>query len=200
MAGAVAEPPARPRTGHEALAAWLEHLANERRASPRTVEAYQACVLAYLAFLTQHRGGAPSVADLGEISAADIRAYLASRRTGDRPLSPRSLSQALSAIRAFHRFLDRRLGTPNAALSLVRGPRVKPGVPRPVSEDQAMGMIEEAAEDLAVVETSQRRRNGNQLPSWDVWSRPERFRTWNKSTYTLYPSRSTKLSTGFYQS
>jgi len=60
--------------------------------------------------------------------------------------------------------------------------------------------IEEAAEDLAVVETSQRRRNGNQLPSWDVWSRPERFRTWNKSTYTLYPSRSTKLSTGFYQS
>ena len=150
MAGpvAAAQTPARPRTGHEALAAWLEHLANERRASPRTVEAYQACVLAYLAFLTRHRGGAPSVADLGEVSAADLRAYLASRRTGERPLSPRSLSQALSAIRTFHGFLDRRLATPNAALTLVRGPRVKPGVPRPVSEDQAMGMIEEAAEDL----------------------------------------------------
>jgi integrase/recombinase XerC len=37
---------------------------------------------------------------------------------------------------------------PNAALSLVRGPKVKPGVPRPVSEDQAFGLIEEAASNL----------------------------------------------------
>ncbi|HEX7758167.1 MAG TPA: tyrosine recombinase XerC [Caulobacteraceae bacterium] len=136
-----------PGTGAEALAAWLEHLTHERRASPRTVEAYQACVLSYLGFLTRHHGESPSVADLGAVSAADLRAYLASRRTGERPLSPRSLSQALSAIRTFHRFLDRRLGTPNPALALVRGPRVKPGAPRPVSEDQAQGLLTEAGED-----------------------------------------------------
>ena len=69
----------------------------------------------------------------------------ASRRAGGHPLAPRSLSQALSAIRAFHRFIDRRLAIPNAALGLVRGPRVKPGAPRPVSEDQARGLIAEAA-------------------------------------------------------
>ena len=145
MAGDLTAEP--PRTAHQALATWLEHLANERRASPRTVEAYQACVLAYLGFLTRHRGGSPTVADMGTVSAADLRAYLASRRTADRPLSPRSLSQALSAIRTYHRFLDRRLGTPNAALALVRGPRVKPGAPRPVSEDQALGLLTEAGED-----------------------------------------------------
>ena len=66
-----------------------------------------------------------------------MRAWLAHLRAGDRPLSPRSLSQALSAIRTFHRFLDRRLDAPNAAIALVRGPRVKPGAPRPVTEDQA---------------------------------------------------------------
>ena len=136
-----------PKTAQQALAVWLEHLANERRASPRTVEAYQACVLAYLGFLTRHRGESPTVADMGTVSAADLRAYLASRRTAERPLSPRSLSQALSAIRTYHRFLDRRLGTPNAALALVRGPRVKPGAPRPVSEDQALGLLTEAGED-----------------------------------------------------
>ena len=145
MAGDLTAEP--PRTAHQALATWLEHLANERRASPRTVEAYQACVLAYLGFLTRHRGESPTVADMGAVSAADLRAYLASRRTADRPLSPRSLSQALSAIRTYHRFLDRRLGTPNAALALVRGPRVKPGAPRPVSEDQALGLLTEAGED-----------------------------------------------------
>ncbi len=145
MAGDLTAEP--PKTAHQALVVWLEHLANERRASPRTVEAYQACVLAYLGFLTRHRGESPTVADMGAVSAAELRAYLASRRTADRPLSPRSLSQALSAIRTFHRFLDRRLGTPNAALALVRGPRVKPGAPRPVSEDQALGLLTEAGED-----------------------------------------------------
>jgi integrase/recombinase XerC len=134
-------------TPADALAAWLDHLANERRASPRTIEAYGDCVRRYLHFLQEHRGGALSLADLAGISAADLRAYLASRRQGDRPLSPRSLSQALSAIRGFHRFLDRRLGLPNAGLELVRGPRVKPSLPRPVSEDQAKGLIGEAEAD-----------------------------------------------------
>jgi integrase/recombinase XerC len=131
-------------TAFEALQAWLDHLARERRASPRTVEAYRGCVAAYLAFLQVHRGGAMTLADLGGVSAADLRAYLARRRSGDHPLAARSLSQALSAIRSFHRFLDHRLETPNGAVPLVRGPRVKPGAPRPVSEGQARGLIDEA--------------------------------------------------------
>jgi integrase/recombinase XerC len=134
-------------SAREALAAWLEHLANERRASPRTVRAYGDGVAAYLNFLERHRGETLTLAAMGEVAAADIRAYLAHRRSGDHPLSPRSVSQALSAIRTFHRFLDRRLDTPNAAIALVRGPRLPAGVPRPVSEDQARGLIEEASFD-----------------------------------------------------
>jgi integrase/recombinase XerC len=128
----------------EALAAFLEHLAQERRASPRTVEAYRAAGLAYLGFLEQHLGGAPTLAAMGDLSAGDIRAFLAHRRQA---LSARSLSQTLSALRTFHRFLDRRLGAPCAALALVRGPKVVPGAPRPVCEDQAMGLLTEAGAD-----------------------------------------------------
>lgn len=130
-----------------ALADWLAYLAQERRASPRTVEAYCDCVGRYLGFLQQHRGEAVSREAMGGVTPSELRAYLAFRRSGDRPLSPRSLSQSLSAIRSFHRWLDRRCGIPNDALALVRGPRVKPGAPRPVSEDQAAGLILEAAED-----------------------------------------------------
>lgn len=146
MAGALAAT-ARPGSAREALAAWLDHLANERRASPRTVEAYGACVMAYVGFLERHRAETLSLAAMGAITAGEIRAYLAHRRQGDHPLSPRSLSQAISAIRAFHRFLDRRLDTPNAAIVLVRGPKVRPGAPRPVTEDQARGLIEDVASD-----------------------------------------------------
>nr|WP_232793145.1 tyrosine recombinase XerC [Caulobacter hibisci] len=129
------------------MAAWLTHLADERRASPRTVRAYGDNVLAYLNFIERHNGGSLSLADLGAVSAADLRAYLAFRRSGDHPLSPRSVSQSLSSIRAFHRFLDARLSTPNAAIGLVRGPRIKVGAPRPVTEDQARGLLAEIAVD-----------------------------------------------------
>jgi integrase/recombinase XerC len=111
------------------------------------VRAYGDGVGAYLGFLERHKGEALSVSALGEITAGDIRAYLAFRRAGEHPLSPRSVSQALSAIRAFHRFVDRRLGVGNSAVALVRGPRLQPGVPRPVSEDQARGLIQDAASD-----------------------------------------------------
>jgi integrase/recombinase XerC len=131
----------------EARALWLEHLAHERRASPRTLEAYGFAAARYIAFLEQHRGEALSVEGCKSIAAGEVRAWLAHLRSGERPLSPRSLSQALSAIRTFHRFLDRRLDAPNAAIALVRGPRVKTGAPRPVTEDQAMGLIAEPALD-----------------------------------------------------
>jgi integrase/recombinase XerC len=130
-----------------ALVLWLQHLANERRASPRTLEAYGFAGRRYIAFLGQHRGEEIGLAAMGGVTAGEIRAWLAHLRQGDHPLSPRSLSQALSAIRTFHGFLDRRLDTPNAALALVRGPKIKPGAPRPISEDQAFGLIAEPALD-----------------------------------------------------
>ena len=134
-------------TASAARAAWLEHLAQERRASPRTLEAYGFAAQRYIAFLEMHRGGALTVAGMATVSAGELRAWLAHLRSGERPLSPRSLSQALSAVRTFHRFLDHRLEAPNPAIALVRGPRIRPGAPRPVTEDQAMGMIAEPALD-----------------------------------------------------
>lgn len=133
-------------TADAALGAWLAHLANERRASPRTVRAYADGARAYLGFLTGHLGAEPDIAALGRVTPADVRAYLAHRRSGPNPLSPRSVSQALSVIRGLHRFVDRRFGVENAALALVRGPRLKPGAPRPVSAPQAFDLIAAAAE------------------------------------------------------
>jgi integrase/recombinase XerC len=134
-------------TAEAALFAWLEHLAKERRAAPRTLEAYGHAGRRYIAFLAEHRGESLSAAALGGITAGEVRAWLAHLRAGETPLSPRSMAQALSAIRTFHRFLDRRLDVANPAIALVRGPKVKPGAPRPVSEDQALGLIAEPALD-----------------------------------------------------
>jgi integrase/recombinase XerC len=131
----------------EALGAWLEHLAHERRLAGNTLQAYGRIGRLYLAFLERHRGGPQRLADLGDVTAAELRAHLAERRSGDHPLAARSISQTLSAIRAFHGFLDRRCATPASQLALVRGPRIKPSLPRPVSEDQARGLLQETEAD-----------------------------------------------------
>lgn len=131
----------------DALRAWLDHLAFERRLSPRTLEAYGHIGRLYVAFLQTHRGQTLSLSDLGTVSAAELRAHLAERRSGDHPLNARSLSQTLAAIRGFHRYLDRRHGIDAPQLALVRGPRVKPSLPRPVTEDQAMGLLQEPDAD-----------------------------------------------------
>ena len=135
-------------TADQALSDWLAHLAHERRLSPRTLEAYGHIGRLYLGFLQAHRGeGALDIAALGAVTAAEVRAHMAQRRGGDRPLNARSLSQTLSAIRGFHAFLDRRLGVATPQLALVRGPRVKPTLPRPLSADQARGLLHEPAAD-----------------------------------------------------
>lgn len=134
-------------TADQALSAWLEHLAHERRLSPRTLEAYGHIGRLYLAFLQGHRGEALSLSDLGTVTAAEVRAHLAERRGGERGLSARSLGQTLSAIRGLHAFLDRRCDTPTPQLALVRGPRARASLPRPVTEDQARGLLSEPEAD-----------------------------------------------------
>jgi integrase/recombinase XerC len=134
-------------TAAEAMAAWLVHLSDERRLSPRTLESYGRIVRLYLTFLEAHLGGPLSAGQLGAVSAADIRAHLAERRSGEMPLNVRSLSQTLSAIRAFHAFIDRRLGVPTPQLALVRGPRVKPSLPRPLTPVDAMDLTNESEAD-----------------------------------------------------
>ena len=126
------------------LGAWSTYLADERRFSPHTVEAYTRDVAAFLGFLVEHLGEEPSLAALAGLEPQDLRAYLAHRRQGDSRLRDRSLARALAAIRAFYRWLERRHGVENARIGLVRGPRLKTTLPRPVSAAAAFALIEEA--------------------------------------------------------
>ena len=120
---------------------FAEHLARGRRRSAHTVRAYEATAVRLLQFLGGHWGERVARHDLARISAADLRAYLAHRRASG--LTNASAARELSAVRAF---LDFAIGS-DADLPRLRGPRVKKGVPRPVSPDEALTLAEEVAED-----------------------------------------------------
>ena len=126
------------------LSQWIAHLREGRRFAPNSIEAYERDVVAFLGFLSGHLGGAIGGRELVELEPRDLRAYLAHRRQGPDALSDRSVSRALAAIRSFYRYIERRHGLANARLALVRGPKLKRALPRPVSETAAQALIAEA--------------------------------------------------------
>lgn len=128
------------------LQSWIAHLRDERRFAANSVEAYERDVAAFLGFLQSHLGGEPSGDDLAQLEPRDLRAYLAHRRQGPDALADRSISRALAAIRSFYRYLERRHDVKNARLALVRGPKLKRPLPRPVSEGAARDLIAQAEE------------------------------------------------------
>lgn len=135
-------------TGETARIAWLAWLAQERRASGHTLEAYGHDAALFLGFLAQHLGGEPDLAALGALRPADLRAFLAARAmAGD---SAATRARRLAAIRGFLRFLTRHHGMAALPLGALRGPRPKPPIPRALTPQAARAIATEAGEAYAL--------------------------------------------------
>lgn len=122
------------------IAEWRRSLAVEQRRSVHTVRAYITTAERLVDFLQNYEGREPDKAMLVSLSPAILRAYLADRR-GD-GLTNASAARELSAVRNFLRFV----GGEGATVPLVKGPRVKKGVPRPVSPDDVLALAEDVSE------------------------------------------------------
>ncbi|WP_326522969.1 tyrosine-type recombinase/integrase [Sphingomonas sp.] len=121
-------------------AGYAAHLSRDRRRSVHTVRAYQATAERLVRFLEGHWGGPVDRDRLAAITAADLRAFLARRRTEG--LTNASAARELSAVRGF-------LGWAGVEAPRLKGPRVKKGVPRPIAPDEVVALAEEVAEDAA---------------------------------------------------
>ena len=128
-----------------AAARWLVHLAGERRLSELTIEAYSRDVRQFLAFLGERFGAPPNIADFTDCAPADLRAFLARRRTEG--VDGRSLQRALSALRSLARHIVRESGQTAAALGALRAPKAARRLPRPLSAPDARAVTSIAARE-----------------------------------------------------
>ncbi len=129
-----------PSAAHrDALQDWLAGLSALDAASEHTRAAYARDVGRFLAFLAQHLGGGAGMRQLGEITQADMRAWMAHERaTG---LCSRSLARKLSAVKSFARWLAEREDLEVSAILAARAPKYARNLPRPLSESAARDMI-----------------------------------------------------------
>lgn len=91
---------------------FIQHLASEKRHSPRTCDSYQRDLQRLAVWLVEQGS-----AQWRAVSGYDLRRYVANlSRQG---LSGRSIARHLSAIRRFYQYLLReRLATDNPALDI----------------------------------------------------------------------------------
>ncbi|RIX27258.1 tyrosine recombinase XerC [Sphingomonas edaphi] len=132
-----AEHPAR------ALAArWGGYLAHDRRRSPHTVRAYVATAHRFIDFLGRHRGEEIGRFGLLNLQAADLRAFLADRRSEG--LGASSAAREMSAVRAFLSYAAEEQGN-QPQLPRTRAPKRPRTLPRPASPQDAVALAEDAA-------------------------------------------------------
>lgn len=122
------------------VAAFLRRLGAERRSSPYTLRNYAAALRNFDAFTRAHFGKPLNAATLEQVDLSDFRSFLANRRTEG--LSAASLKVELSALKSFFRFAARRAGVRNDAIAAIRGPKLKPKLPRPVDAASANALLE----------------------------------------------------------
>ena len=124
------------------LAAWHAHLSDGRRRSPHTVRAYLATAARLL--------DASEFADWPSLARADstvLRGQLARRRADG--ISNASAARELSALKAFVAFAREQAGYPDPAPPRMRGPRIKKGLPRPVTPDEAVNLAVAVEDDAS---------------------------------------------------
>ncbi len=122
-------------TNSALIAQWRAHLADNRRRSPHTVRAY---VAAATRLCVAH--ALDSWDAVARIEAHGLRAHLAARRAEG--LTNASTARELSALKAFIAFARMQSGDPDPAAPRLRGPRIKKGLPRPVTPDEATGLAD----------------------------------------------------------
>ncbi|MDP4575225.1 tyrosine recombinase XerC [Qipengyuania sp. G39] len=119
----------------ELLQAWHDHLAIGQRKSPHTVRAYHKAAEGLLT--RQELTDWPEVATL---TATRLRTHMASRRAEG--LANSSAARELSALKGFIAFARAQAGHGVTDPPRMRGPRIKKGLPRPVTPDDATALAE----------------------------------------------------------
>ena len=117
------------------IAIWRAHLEDNLRRSPHTVRAYIAAAQRLI-----HAQDAANLQDIASIEAYHLRSHIASRRAEG--LANTSAARELSALKAFVAFARSESGDPDPAAPRLRGPRIKKGLPRPVTPDDAVNIAD----------------------------------------------------------
>ena len=119
---------------------WLRQLGDEKRLSPKTIEAYQRDWQQFCDHLTDYLANTPTLKDFADLRPIVLRGFLARRR--QQGINPKSLARSLSGIRSFVRFLEKQDKASSAGIASMRPPKQSQTLPRPIAPQDAKKLTE----------------------------------------------------------
>lgn len=126
----------------DSLRKWDRYLKTEKCVSPHTLRAYHTDIAHFISFLADHQGDAPCLNTLSDTKLGDFRGWMAKK--ANEGVSAASRARSLSGIRNFLTFLDKQGVMHNAAIGLLRSPKIPRKLPRPLNEARAMDLMSQA--------------------------------------------------------
>lgn len=120
---------------------WLAALSQTRRMADLTVEAYERDTRQFFYFLVEHLGEQPSLKNLCDLRVADFRSFMAYRR--NHGAGARSLGRGMAGLRSFFSYLERQGLADIPAARIVRSPKQPKSLPKPLSVDDALHLVDE---------------------------------------------------------
>ncbi len=122
---------------HPTVAAYLEHLQVERRASPHTLRSYRNDLALFEEYLGEG-GGDPTSAD-----ARRLRGY--SAWLNGRGYAATTIARRLASLRSFFRHHRRRGGVVGDPAGGLRNPKQPKRLPRPLGVAELVGLLDSIA-------------------------------------------------------
>ncbi len=121
------------------LAAYREYLVHERRASPRTVEAYGHDLGAFVTWLEKQPRRKPETLDAKELEVFELRGFLGEQA---RSASSTTIARRISALKGWFRFLRRRGEIARDPAAQLASPKLRRGLPMVLDAEGASALVE----------------------------------------------------------
>ncbi len=121
---------------------WLKHLSYCKNLSRNTVDSYEQDLKLFREFLSGYRGCKNEDVDIIAIDKCDVRAWFLSRMKCGH--NAKSISRGLSAIKSYLSYLQMcgAQTDSHTEIMLMKSPRVKKSLPRPVKPDDIYRIID----------------------------------------------------------
>lgn len=123
----------------EHLKKWNDYLKFEKQVSKHTLRAYSTDLTHFVKFLNSHLGKEPGLNDLSEVGIRDFRSWMSKKAIDGAGNASRARS--LSGVKNFLKWLDKNGIMHNAAINIVRSPKLPHKLPRPLAEKQAIDVL-----------------------------------------------------------
>lgn len=125
---------------HASLTDFLNHLRNERNASPHTLRGYESDLSLFCAFLAETEGAGPAAVDPTQVDARRLRRFAV--WLAGRGYVPSTVARRLASLRSFFRY-HRRQGSVSADPSAgLRNPKQPKRLPRLLSVDDVIRLLD----------------------------------------------------------